>query len=238
MPEHFPQRLVRVRRTTRRLMDALGKEHLGQSLTARGWSFTFDRARRRAGCCYGSDKVITLSPKLSVEMPWGDIEDVIRHEIAHALDFEHRGHSGHDEDWKIWALYCGARPQRCYSFTPALDPDAPYRGSCPRCDYARDFYRQPIRAYSCRSCKRPRSWLRIVHARTGALIREGGAQPGPFLGWAGYSARCNSCGKVHLVARHCEHACGRCCEKHADGQYDERFRLRYRSNAHRKPSHV
>lgn len=235
-----PNRLDRARRMTLRLMDELGREHLGTTLTDLGWTFVFDDAKRRAGVCRYRPRQIGLSRYLTTVMPWDEVEDTIRHEIAHALDFHHRGRSGHDEDWKIWALYCGARPKRCYQFDAPPDPSAPYQGTCPGCGATKDYYRQPIfwrRCGTCTAARRP-SYYRIVHRDTGAVIREGGWLPGPFLGWVGHVAVCHECEDEQLVARRPRHgaACGRCCDRHADGEYDERFELDYRSNAHRKPA--
>ena len=71
-----------------RLFDELGRELLGESLTVRGWTFGFDRARRRLGVCRPRDKRITLSAHLSRTLPPAEVEDTVRHEIAHALDHE------------------------------------------------------------------------------------------------------------------------------------------------------
>ena len=47
-----------------RLMDALGRDLLGEPLQARGWSVGLDRARRRLGACHTGKKRITVSAHL------------------------------------------------------------------------------------------------------------------------------------------------------------------------------
>src|SRR5690606_31305335 len=77
------------------LMSELGLALRGASLQSTGWSFAFDRARTRLGCCSwervrgtSSKKVISISRPFSEAHGWGLMEDVVRHEIAHALDVD------------------------------------------------------------------------------------------------------------------------------------------------------
>jgi predicted SprT family Zn-dependent metalloprotease len=81
-------------------------------LTDSGWTFSWDRAVRRAGCCHFSTRRITISfPIFSIEVNREHVLDTILHEVAHAL----AGHrAGHGPDWKAVALQLGARPERCH----------------------------------------------------------------------------------------------------------------------------
>jgi len=150
-----------------RLMDELGAEHLGEPLAARGWVFAFDRARRRLGACHHPRsnrsarslrradkpaKKITLSHHHAALGGWPLMEDVARHEIAHALDYETRGRSDHGPAWRRWALACGADPSRLYEGELPRDPDAPYHGTCPACGVTVPFYRRPTRKPACKAC--------------------------------------------------------------------------------------
>ncbi len=94
------------------------------------------------------------------------MEDVARHEIAHAIDFETRGRSGHDHVWKEWARRCGADPSRVYEGELLDDPTSPYVGRCrhPGCGYSRPFYRAVTATYLCPRCKkkRVRSHLEVL----------------------------------------------------------------------------
>ncbi len=79
------------------------------------WSFRFDSARKRFGCCKrtsdGRVREISLSRALTIANDREQVEDTLRHEIAHALAPMHAGHG------RLWVEACevtGARPQRCY----------------------------------------------------------------------------------------------------------------------------
>lgn len=50
-----------------------------------GWSFEFDNAQKRFGCCNFNKKRITLSRILTTLNSEAEVEDTILHEIAHAL---------------------------------------------------------------------------------------------------------------------------------------------------------
>jgi predicted SprT family Zn-dependent metalloprotease len=212
-------------------MDALGRNLLGEPLQARGWSFGFDRARRRLGACHHRRKRITLSAHLTPTLPWAEVEDTVRHEIAHAVDFERRGRSGHDRTWKALARACGAKPERMFEGDLNHAEEAPYRAECPSCGAASGFYRQPVRAHRCRACHasgRP-AYLRVEHGPSGRVIWPGGATAGAYGGTAGVEARCPRCGQTYRRARRPKRAtaCADCCDAHAGGRYDERFRLRF-----------
>ena len=218
-----------------RLFDELGRELLGASLTARGWTFGFDRARRRLGVCRPAAKRITLSAHLSQSLPLADVEDTVRHEIAHALDHEmnpnRRGRRAHDSVWKALARRCGAAPERCFTGDVPTDPDAPYSAACLACGPVRDLYRQPVRAHLCPACSRPGrpAYLRVTHRATGRVIWQGGTERGEYGGTAGVEATCPRCGQTVRRARRPKRktACSSCCRRHADGRYDDRFRLRF-----------
>ncbi len=150
-------RLETVAAGVRRLMDELGREHLGESLQARGWHFAFDRAHRRVGCCTWKVrgrlvKRLSLSRHFAQRLPWEVLEDTIRHEIAHALDYETRGRSGHDAAWKAWALRCGAVPERLHTGIPADKEHAPYLGVCPSCGSEYPFFRRLKHPRACGAC--------------------------------------------------------------------------------------
>ena len=216
-----------------RLMDELGRALLGEPLAARGWTFGFDRARRRLGACRPGPRRITLSAPLLAHLSAAEVEDTLRHEIAHAVDVERRGRTGHDRAWKAVARACGARPERTYGGDLPDDADAaPYRAVCPSCGAASGLHRQPVRARRCRACHaagRP-ACLRVTHADTGHVVWPGGATPGAFAGWAGVEATCPACGETVRRARRPTRdlACAACCRRHAGGRFDARFRLRFR----------
>ena len=139
-------RLAGIRDRTEALLDSLGREHAGRPLADLGWSFGFDRAQRRLGLCTWKKgarlvKRVSLSGPLSARLGWRVMEDVARHEIAHALDYETRGRSGHDAAWKAWARRCGADPTATYDGPIGDDGTSRYVATCPACGWSRPFFR-------------------------------------------------------------------------------------------------
>lgn len=141
----------------RKLMDELGTQHLGRPLAESGWAFRFDRAKTRLGCCtWSSDssgaRILSLSRHFAELYGWKLMEDVARHEIAHAIDVETRGRTDHSRIWKRWARKCGADPTRLYEGgeIKALKPK--FLGICASCGAEYPYYRRPRRAIACASC--------------------------------------------------------------------------------------
>ncbi len=215
----------------RDLFDTLGRDLVGESLAARGWTFGFDRARKRLGVCRSASKRITLSRHLTQALPDSEVEDTIRHEIAHAIDWEQRGFSNHDAAWKRVAARCGARPQRCFGGDLPRDEASPYVGSCPSCSSQTPIYRQPVRALWCAACTQARrpSYLRVTRRGDSLVVWPGGAVPGAYGGTAGFRAACGRCSAVYVRARRPKRAtaCSDCCRRHAGGRFDRRFALRF-----------
>lgn len=98
------------------------------------WTFVIDeRPRKRVGQCRYRKREIGLSAwAVDSTMPMDEIEDTIRHEIAHALVGP--GH-GHDGFWKRMAENCGATPEACASIDEDHLPEPLWRGTCQRCGY-------------------------------------------------------------------------------------------------------
>jgi predicted SprT family Zn-dependent metalloprotease len=57
------------------------------------------------------------------------IEDSIRHEIAHALT----PGAGHGPAWKLMCIRVGAKPQRCASYEEVKNMPYKFIGKCPNC---------------------------------------------------------------------------------------------------------
>ncbi len=215
----------------RSLFDELGRDLLGQSLSDRGWTFGFDRARKRLGVCRIGRKQITLSRHLTQTLPDDEVEDTIRHEIAHAIDYEQRGKSAHDATWKRLARRCGAKPERCFSGDLPHDEASPYVAACPSCRSETPLYRQPAKPLRCRACVRARrpAYLRVTLRDDNRIVWPGGDTPGDYGGTAGFHAVCAQCEHVYHRARRPRHetACSTCCRRHARGRFDRRFVLRF-----------
>ena len=174
--------LAYIRSQTQDLMFKLGEEHLGQGLTSLGWTFYFDHAKRRMGSCRirEGDKQITLSRHFAERNGWSVMEDVARHEIAHALDLETRGKTDHSSTWKAWAIRCGADPTRTYEGADVEEAPYKYVAECPNeCGYELGFYRKISRWYVCPECSQitkdgMHAFLHVRDRNSGKIIRKGG----------------------------------------------------------------
>lgn len=90
------------------------------------WSFGFDRAVRRLGCCRLQEKRITLSRHfVAAYLARGDsaqIHRTLRHELAHALAWTHHRRHGHGAVWKRYCAALGIPDERattkCADFAP------------------------------------------------------------------------------------------------------------------------
>jgi len=176
----FMHDLSEIRDKSQDLMEELGERYLGEPLQAIGWKFQFDRARRRLGICWWEHagrrvRVISLSRFYAGWMGWSEMEDVVRHEVAHAIDFETRGKSDHGPVWQAIACKVGADPTRLYEGPFVPDRGSKYVGICPSCEIEHPFYRRVIRIHACSVCCRahnrgrfaPRYTLRILERETG-----------------------------------------------------------------------
>ena len=111
------------------------------------YSFGFDRAIRRAGLCNYSQKRITISRHLVEAGDMHVVEQVLLHEIAHALTGQA---AGHGKIWKAKASELGYLHQRIDG-TPLAKQVAKYKGVCPG-GHEHIRSRQPARMLSCKLC--------------------------------------------------------------------------------------
>ena len=100
---------------------ALVSHHLDSS-----WSFAMDHARTRLGCCHYSQKRITCSVYLIAYLADDEVEQVILHEIAHALVGEEVGHG---RVWLQTARALGYEGGRTID-VPEARLSARWRGVC------------------------------------------------------------------------------------------------------------
>lgn len=130
-----------------------------------GWSFRWNtRMVKSVGLCRfrgkRHSKTIELSHKIFVD--YGiDGEtvteefaiDTILHEIAHALDYEARGKSAHDYEWKEWAKQVGADPTRTCDLPKEVALIvSKWHGICPECGFKTYWNRKPRKTYACTDC--------------------------------------------------------------------------------------
>lgn len=116
-------------------------------LISRGWIFAWDRAKRRYGLCCYRTQTISLSRPLALIAP-EEVEDTLRHEIAHALAGDQ---AGHGREWRIIARRVGARPERCGG-THSKDLPPGWAATCSHCGYVSKFFRKPRRIKACGRC--------------------------------------------------------------------------------------
>ena len=121
-------------------------------LIEKGWTFRWMTRKRTLGLCEYFPKYLLLSTSL-VDLNDEDVvEQVCRHEIAHAL----AGHkAGHGPIWQATAIQCGVRnpASRC---SEAVTAKGHYRAECPSC--SREFFMhrrpslKPGRMHYCPTC--------------------------------------------------------------------------------------
>jgi len=112
------------------------------------WRFEFDDAVRRFGCCHRSyfSPKITLSRELTLRNEQPEVEDTIRHEIAHALCEPRQGHG---DAWKAMCKRTGAKPVRCYTHDNVDAPTGDWQAICGGCGRLHHKFRRPKRDRWC-----------------------------------------------------------------------------------------
>lgn len=125
-------------------------------LTEQGWKFEFSNKKNFVGTCYHQRKLIEVS-KYYLDSHPDEIEDTLRHEIAHAL--VGHGH-GHDHVWRRKCIEVGANPSRTTD-RAVYSGDYNYAVGCDNegCDHqwesGRHRLKKAIYRYHCKYCKGP-----------------------------------------------------------------------------------
>lgn len=121
-----------------------------QCLDANGltqWGVRLDRAKRRAGCCHYRAKELSFSAALGQLYTRQQMQEVVWHEVAHALAGPR---AGHGPKWKRTVVSLGGTPRR------TLDPQAAqvppkWVGVCPN-GHTVGRLRRPRVEQSCYEC--------------------------------------------------------------------------------------
>lgn len=87
------------------------------NLSDKGWKFEFNDRKRAAGLCSLREKIIYISEWLLNQNlnKSREFENTLRHELAHAIDFEMRGKSDHSDIWKAIAKKVLCTAERCFT---------------------------------------------------------------------------------------------------------------------------
>lgn len=111
------------------------------------YSFGFDRAVRRAGLCNYTQRRITLSKHFVATASLESVEQVLLHEIAHALAGQA---AGHGRIWKAKATALGYRHEKLTG-EEISKSSAKWLGICPN-QHSHYRMRKPTRMLSCKHC--------------------------------------------------------------------------------------
>lgn len=99
------------------------------------WKFEFNTRKNSAGLCRKRTKTIYISTwlleqNLDKGLEW---ENTLRHELAHAIDFEMRGKSDHGRVWQAIAREVLCTAERCINGLTTTDKASKYTLTCPNC---------------------------------------------------------------------------------------------------------
>lgn len=119
-------------------------------LAGKGWKFSISNSQLTLGVCKHDVKRIEVSSYyFHTEME--EIEDTIRHEIAHALAGPTHGH---DDVWRSYCIKVGAKPQRLADEHLKTSAKPNYVIKCPSCGWKAYRYRMKRRNFgsTCPNC--------------------------------------------------------------------------------------
>ena len=137
-------RLVEIEHFAREALNRFG-------LKEKGWTFSWDRARKRFGSCNFGRKQITVSLHLAHLNEPEQSRDTILHEIAHAIAGRE---AGHGPKWQEACRRVGARPERCYDSKEVVQPSSRYVRYCGSCGQTIPVYRKTRSKHACGHCCR------------------------------------------------------------------------------------
>lgn len=136
-------------------MNLLVAEKLAKSLIKKNgledWTFEFDNAKQRFGCCKLHKRIISLSRELVTLNNESQVKDTILHEIAHGVANENYGYriEPHGKEWKFIAKNLGCNPSSCYDDS-VIQPKKKYIAYCPKCGL--EIKRNRQRDIACSIC--------------------------------------------------------------------------------------
>jgi predicted SprT family Zn-dependent metalloprotease len=128
---------------------AMSLSTMARHLDLEVWGFRFDNGKRRAGQCNYSEQVISISKHLVEHHPLEEVQQVVIHEISHALCGKD---AGHGPIFKRQAAKLGYRGSN-FSGREIAAAEARWVGRC-KAGHVHYRYRQPTRPLSCGLCSK------------------------------------------------------------------------------------
>lgn len=109
------------------------------------WKVRFsNRMTRALGQCAHYSKTISYQQRYIEQNDWAEIENTIRHEVAHAIA---GANAGHGAAWQRVAIQLGANPR---STSTGAKLTRKFKGTCPTC--GREIHRDRRTGISCGKC--------------------------------------------------------------------------------------
>jgi predicted SprT family Zn-dependent metalloprotease len=142
-------RLQRMKITRFGFVAQLAKDKMQELGLDSSWEFVFDSAKQRAGLCNYSDHKISLSKYIVEYHSIDQSEQVILHEIAHALAGKS---AGHGPNWKKTAKSIGYRAEK-FTGKEIAEQTAKWVGEC-RNGHRHYRFKSPKATLSCLYCGR------------------------------------------------------------------------------------
>jgi predicted SprT family Zn-dependent metalloprotease len=123
------------------------------------WSFKFDNAIRRLGYCLWKKngifvKTISLSKTMTEKRTDDEVINTMLHEIAHAIDYETRGTSAHDDIWREIAIRIGCTGDRLTKVSKdIMNETYKWLAICPEHGILGGYLRKPKGNKICAKCR-------------------------------------------------------------------------------------
>ena len=120
-----------------------------------GWCFEFNTRKRAAGLCSKRRKTIYISKWLLGQNLHKSLEfeNTLRHELAHAIDFEIRGTSDHGQVWKFIARKVLCTAERCFTSEQiGVTEKTKYTLICDTCKKEQPSHKRLQRSTACGKC--------------------------------------------------------------------------------------
>jgi predicted SprT family Zn-dependent metalloprotease len=137
------------------------------------YSFHFNETYKALGRCNPTEKIIELSRRWALHLSLEEVEDTLRHEIAHALASKLWKHHGHGPAWKKACAIAGAKPEAKQrlsgnykeAYKIVIEDSAKWAIICVECGNHTYYIRKPrktLSRYMCRHCSGELALKRLV----------------------------------------------------------------------------